>query len=99
MKLLLKRLVLTLALPLVAGAAFASGSDSFGGGLTGEQQSYNAGKAVYAQKIGCSKCMMAGKALDKTSAQNLLANPDKTTNLSDEERVALTTYLKLRFKL
>lgn len=95
----LKRLALALTLPLIAGAAFASGSDSFGGGLSGEQQRYNEGKAVYAQKLACADCAMAGKALDKALAQSLLADADKSAKLSDDERAALAVYLKLRFKL
>ena len=95
----LKRLTLALALPLVASAAFASGSDSFGGGLSGEQQLYNAGKAVFAQKLACSGCAMAGKTLDKPLAQSILSEADTTAKLSDDDRAALATYLKLRFKL
>lgn len=95
----LKRLTLALALPLMSGAAFASGSDSFGGGLSGEQQLYNAGKAVYAQKLACAGCTMAGKTLDKPLAQSILSEADTTAKLSDDDRAALATYLKLRFKL
>jgi Fe-S cluster biogenesis protein NfuA len=95
----LKKLGLVLALPLICGAAFASGVDSVGGGLSGQQQMYNAGKAVYTQKLACSACMMAGKTLDKALAQTLLNDAAKTSNLSDDERSALATYLKLRFKL
>lgn len=100
MKLLtLKRLCLAVALPLLAGAALASGIDSFGGGLAGQQQLYNAGKAVVAQKLVCAGCAMAGKTLDKPLAMALLEDASKTSTLSDDERNALAVYLKLRFKL
>jgi hypothetical protein len=95
----LKKIGLALALPLLCSAALASGVDSTGSGLSGQQQMYNAGKAVYAQKLACSDCMLAGKTLDKALAQTLLSDPMKTDKLSDDERSALTTYLKLRFKL
>lgn len=94
-----KWLYLAFVLPALAGTAMASGVDSFGGGLAGQQQLYNAGKAVYAQKLACGDCMLAGKSLDKTLAQSLLSDADKTAKLSDDERNALAVYLKLRFKL
>lgn len=90
---------LALALSFMAGSAFASGSDSLGGGLSGEQARYNAGKAVYAQKLACPGCILSGKMLDKMQAQQIITNTDLTSNLSDDEREALATYLKLRFKL
>ena len=95
----LKKIGLAFALPLICGAAFASGVDSFGGGQTGQQQMYNAGKAVYAQKLASADCMMAVKTLDKSLAQSLLSDAEKTAKLTDEERSALAAYLKLRFKL
>ncbi len=52
---------LALLLPCMVGSAFASGSDSLGGGLSGEQARYNAGKAVYAQKLACPSCALSGK--------------------------------------
>lgn len=88
-----------LVLPFMVSTAFASGSDSFGGGLSGEQAQYNSGKAVYAQKLACSDCTLAGKTLDKTQAQQVLSDTGLTAKLSEDERTALTTYLKLRFKL
>jgi hypothetical protein len=90
---------LALALSFMAGAAFASGSDSLGSGLSGEQARYNAGKAVYAQKLACPGCILSGKMLDKMQAQQIITNTDLTSRLSDDERAALATYLKLRFKL
>ena len=89
---------LALVLSVMASTAFASGSDSFGGGLSGEQARYNTGKAVYAQKLACPDCMLSGKMLDKMQAQQVLTNADLTSTLSDDERAALATYLKLRFK-
>jgi hypothetical protein len=95
----LGKYALALALPFMIGSAFASGSDSFGGGLSGEQARYNTGKAVYSQRLACPDCMLSGKILDKTQAQKILNDTELTTKLSDDERAALATYLKLRFKL
>lgn len=95
----LRKLLCALSMAVAAGSAFASGVDSFGGGLAGEQQLYNLGKATYAQKLGCGSCNLAGKPLDKSGAQLLLSDASKTSQLSDEERAALAVYLKLRFKL
>jgi len=50
---------------------------------------YNAGKATYAQKLGCGSCSLAGKSLDKALAEQLLSDASKTSQLSDEERAAL----------
>lgn len=96
---LYKKIGMACLLPIIVSTAYASGSDSFGGGLTGEQQLYNVGKAVFAQKLACQNCAFAGKSLDKNLAQSLLNEADKTSNLSDDDRTALAAYLKLRFKL
>ena len=90
---------LALALALMAGTTLASGSDSFGGGVSSEQARYNTGKAIYSQKLACPDCALSGKTLDKTQAQQILTNEDLTARLSENERAALITYLKLRFKL
>lgn len=95
---LIGKIGLALTLPLLATGAFASGSDSFGG-QSGGQAEYNTGKAVYAQKLACSDCPLAGKMLDKMLAEKLLSDPSLTAKLSDDERKPLTTYLKRRFKL
>ena len=95
---LIAKIGLALALPLLATNAIASGSDSFGG-QSGEQAQYNTGKAVFAQKLACADCPLAGKTLDKMLAQQLLSDPSLTAKLSDDERMPLMTYLKLRFKL
>lgn len=94
-----KKLLCALSMAVVAGSAFASGVDSFGGGLAGEQQMYTLGKATYTKKLGCSSCSLAGKSLDKSLAEQLLSDASKTSQLSDEERAALAVFLKLRFKL
>ena len=95
----LRKYGLALVLACMIDNAFASGSDSLGGGLSGEQARYNAGKAVYAQKLACPGCALSGKKLDKPQAQQLLADNTLAAKLSDDERAALATYLKLRFKL
>lgn len=94
-----RRFVLAALLSLTAGVTFASGSDSFGGGPSGEQAQYNAGKAVYAQRLACPDCALSGKRLDKMLAQQVIGDMNITAKLTDDERQALLTYLKLRFKL
>ena len=89
---------LALTLPLLASTAFASGSDSFGG-ESSDQSQYNTGKAVYAQKLACPDCPLAGKTLDKMLAEKLISDPSLTTKLTAEERMPLMSYLKRRFKL
>ena len=49
---------------LFGASAFASGSDAAGGAETGDTQAYNLGKGVYAQKLACKSCPLAGKNLD-----------------------------------
>ena len=78
--------------------AFASGSDAGGGAETGDAQSYNIGKGVYAQKLACKSCPLAGKSLDAAMARGLLSGTE-TYSLSADEQQALAVYLKLRFKL
>jgi len=99
-----KRFIPTAAATLLAmsalfgTSALASGSDAGGGAETGNSQSYNVGKAVYAQKLACKSCPLAGKKLDAAMANQLLKTID-TYSLSANEQQALATYLKLRFKL
>ena len=88
-----------LAVSTLFGApAFASGSDAGGGAETGDAQSYNVGKGVYAQKLACKACPLAGKSLDAAMARGLLSGTE-TYSLSADEQQALAVYLKLRFKL
>ena len=82
----------------VGAPALASGSDASGGAETGDAQSYNVGKGVYAQKLACKSCPLAGKRLDAGMARGLLSGTE-TYSLSAEEQEALAVYLKLRFKL
>lgn len=95
---LIGKVGLAIALPLLASTAFASGSDSFGG-QSSEQAQYNTGKAVYAQKLACPSCPLAGKSLDKMLAEQLLSDPSLTAKLANDERAPLATYLRKRFKL
>ena len=99
-KLLKPTLAATLlaAFTLFGVPAFASGSDAGGGAETGDAQSYNIGKGVYAQKLACKSCPLAGKSLDAAMARGLLSGTE-TYSLSAEEQQALAVYLKLRFKL
>jgi hypothetical protein len=92
------RAVLAASVALTANVALASGSDGGGSAETGDAAAYNTGKSVYATKLACSGCPMAGKSLDATAARELLANKGKVA-LSAEESAALEVYLKRRFKL
>lgn len=85
-------------LSLAAGLATASGSDGGGGAETGDAAAYNMGKGVYAAKLACSSCPMAGKPLDAAAARELLAKPSPVS-LSAAEAQALQVYLTRRFKL
>jgi hypothetical protein len=79
-------------------SAMSSGSEGVGTGETNDAQMYNVGKAVYAQKLACANCPLAGKALNAMVAKDLLAG-NQTQGLSADDRSALSTYLKRRFKL
>ena len=87
-----------IALALSASLALASGSDGGASAETGDAALYNIGKGVYAAKLACSGCPMAGKSLDATMARDLMAKKP-AVSLSAEESAALNVYLKRRFKL
>jgi hypothetical protein len=89
---------MALALALAGGLAHASGSDGGGAAETGDAAAYNTGKSVYASKLACSGCPMAGKSLDAGMARELLVNTKGVTLTADESQ-ALAVYLKRRFKL
>jgi hypothetical protein len=90
--------VLVLSLAFAAGPSFASGSDGGGAAETGDAAAYNTGKGVYANKLACSSCPLAGKSVTADIARGLLKNqPD--AKLSADESAALAVYLKRRFKL
>jgi hypothetical protein len=82
----------------LASVALASGSESFGSAQTGDTQAYNMGKGVYAEKLACSTCPLAGKKLDSAVAKEIL-NGKVTAALNEEEKAALSTYLKRRFSI
>lgn len=89
---------LAVVLTLATGLALASGTDGGGAAETGDAAAYNTGKSVYAAKLACGGCPMAGKSLDSAMARELIAAKGKVT-LSPEETQALEVYLKRRFKL
>ena len=91
-------IALAAALTWAAGSSFASGSDAGGGAETGDAQAYNIGTGVYAQKLACKSCPLAGKTLDSAMARDLVTGKG-TTGLSAEEQRALAVYLSRRFKL
>jgi hypothetical protein len=93
-----KRTASAALLALATGLALASGTDGGGSAQTGDAASYNTGKGVYAAKLACSGCPLAGKSLDAGMARDLLADK-KGVALSAEESQALEVYLKRRFKL
>ena len=86
------------ALALAASLALASGSDGGASAETGDAAAYNTGKSVYATRLACSGCPLAGKSLDAATARELLGNK-RGVALSRDEAAALDVYLKRRFKL
>jgi hypothetical protein len=93
-----KRTASAALLALAAGVALASGTDGAGPAETGDAAAYNTGKGIYAAKLACRGCPMAGKTLDAGMARDLV-NDTKGVTLSAEESRALEVYLKRRFKL
>ena len=91
-------LALAAALALAVSSSFASGSEAAGGAETGDAQAYNIGKGVYAQKLACKTCPLAGKSLDSAMARDLAAGKG-APGLSAAEQQALAVYLSRRFKL
>jgi hypothetical protein len=91
-------LAIVAALSVMAGAAFASGSEGVGSVETGDAHAYNVGKSVYATKLACDGCALHGKTLTVEVAKELLAGKG-LPQVSDEEAQALGVYLKRRFKL
>ena len=83
---------------LMSSAVLASGSDSFSAAPTGDTRLYNAGKGVYADKLSCSSCPLAGKSLDTELAKQVLSGKPQIA-LSADEQSALTLYLKRRFRI
>lgn len=92
------RTAVAMSLAFAAGLALASGSDGGGAAETGDMAAYNTGKSVFATKLACSGCPMAGKSLDADAARALLANKG-SVSLTPQESAALDVYLKRRFKL
>lgn len=83
---------------LGSSLSYASGSEAGGGAETGDAHAYNMGKGVYAQKLACKTCPLAGKTLDGAMARELLSG-SSVVPLDDMEKEALTVYLSRRFKL
>lgn len=90
--------VALMAMLTFSATAMASGSDAGGGAETGDAQANNMGKGVYASKLACPSCPKAGAALNAELAEELLSGKGLPA-LRDDEKHALTVYLKRRFKL
>ncbi len=88
----------TLAWAFSTTPAQASSTDGGGNAETGDTAAYNMGKRVYAAKLACTGCPMAGKSLDAGMARQLVSSKGNVT-LSAEETKALNLYLARRFKL
>ena len=97
-KTIVVRTMITAAFAASPVVALASGSDAAGGNQTSDAQAYNLGKGVYAQKLACSGCPLAGKSVTAEIAGDLL-NGKGTQSLSADETQVLAVYLKRRFKL
>ena len=83
---------------LASGPSRASGSEASGSTETDDAQAYHMGKGVYAQKLACKGCLMAGKSLDAAMAKDLLSNKNLPA-LSTDEKQALMVYLSRRFRM
>jgi hypothetical protein len=86
-----------LSLVLAAHAVMASGSEGGGSAETGDTAAYNMGKSIFAMKLACDKCPLAGKTLDGAMAKQVLEKPPVT--LTANESQALAVYMKRRFKM
>lgn len=91
-------LIFTAAVAINTSPVLASGSDAVGQAQTGSGASYNQGKRVYATQLACEACPMAGQDLNTRSALNLLAKLPES-QLKENDKEALSVYLKRRFKL
>jgi hypothetical protein len=94
----ISRITAVAVLAMASSLAMASGSDGGSSAQTGDAAAYNMGKRVYATKLACSGCPMAGKELDAAAAKQLLSTKPAVQMSADEEQ-ALGVYLKRRFKL
>lgn len=96
------RFISTLASALVisacASVAHASGSDSFPSSSSGTSQ-YNLGKQVFAEKLACKGCVFDGKSINGEIAKQIVNDKKATEKLSADDRDAVITYAKRRFKL
>ncbi len=83
----------------LAGAtgAHASGTVNPGGATAGSQQLYNAGKAVFAQRLACASCPYAGRRASAELAREVLADAKTIAMLDHQEQAALRTYFEKRF--
>ncbi len=90
--------VLAAASLFVASAANASTAEGGGPAQMGAAAAYNLGKTVFATKLACGTCPMAGKSLDAAMAKQVIANKPNVTMSADESK-ALDVYLMRRFKL
>jgi hypothetical protein len=86
-----------LSLAVAAHAALASGSDGGSSAEMGDTAAYNMGKSIYAMKLACDKCPLAGKSLDSAMAKQVMDKPPVT--LTANEAKALSVYMKRRFKM
>lgn len=91
------RTLASLSLALAAQAAAASGSDGGGSAEMGDTAAYNMGKSIYAMKLACANCPLAGKTLDGAMAKQVMEKPPVT--LTANESKALSVYLKRRYKM
>ena len=94
----IKKIMIAAAFAASPVIAMASGSDAAGGNQTSDAQAYNLGKGIYAQKLACTGCPLAGKNVTAEIAADLLSGKG-TQSLSADETQVLTVYLKRRFKL
>jgi hypothetical protein len=91
------RTLVGLSLVLATQATLASGSDGGGSAEMGDAAAYNMGKSIYAMKLACDKCPLAGKTLDAAMAKQVMDKPPVTLTMNESK--ALAVYMKRRFKM
>jgi hypothetical protein len=83
---------------LAAGVSHASGSDNFPSSSSSTSL-YNAGKQVFSEQLACKGCAFDGKSIDKDIAKQIVNDKKVTEKLSADDREAVVSYAKKRFKL
>ncbi|MGQ0502385.1 MAG: hypothetical protein ACT4P0_07235 [Panacagrimonas sp.] len=58
---------------------------------------YEYGKEIFAVKLGCETCPLGDKPLDDTVAKKFVYTPSLSDGLTEQEKEAVTAYLRQLF--